>query len=47
VIRDIPLDEANFKIADAGISENSDTSIIGFPIIRDCSVARVGQKHKK
>jgi hypothetical protein len=43
----LPLDKTNFKIAEAGISENSDTSIIGFLIIRDRRVARVGQTHKK
>jgi len=42
----LPLDEANFKIAEAGISVKSDTIIPGLPIIRDRNVAIVGQTLK-
>jgi hypothetical protein len=41
------LNEANLKIADAGIPENADSLTMGLPIPRDRSVARVGQTHKK
>jgi hypothetical protein len=41
------LDETNFKITEAGISEYSDALTIGFPIIRNRNVDRVGQMHRK
>jgi hypothetical protein len=39
------LDETNFKITEAGISEYSDALIIGFPSNRN--VDRVGQTRRK
>jgi hypothetical protein len=41
------LDEANFKITEAGISAYSDALIIGFPVIRNRNVDRVELTHRK
>jgi hypothetical protein len=43
----LPLSEANLKIAEGGISGTSDACTMGSPMIRDPKFASAGPTHKK